>query len=537
MKHLSFLSLLLLSVCVRVNAQWSTDPANPLAVCNAAGLQNTVHAFGDGSGGYFVFWLDQRVANTTRLYGQRYDSLGVAQWTPNGKLVALDTAKNVSEFDAIRTANGQVYVAFINTVSGSVWDSLYVERLNQNGDALWSSPSNPAGTDNGQIGLDMPRLLATANGVKLGYYIVFNGGGNNIYTNRLDSNGNTLLGFNGVAVPQASYGTFYLSQDGTENMFLYWAAGNGMGAHVYAQRIDTNGATLWPANVDLTAAPGVGYDFRGQYDGHNGLIMTWVQSGNDIAATRIDTAGNFMWTPSTLVVCNDPNGQDHSRLLVHGDAFYILWQDSRPPAANADVFFQKFDLNGQPLWTPNGVRASNVNTYIPYSQMVPAANGSLIYTIEPSGSTFLADRIQADSTIAWTQPVAVLTNNNLLPFYDDYQLLSSADSGAVMFWANADNVYGARIRPYGELFNAVVPTNAENGATIYPNPTDNYINVKLQGNEAIGRAQVFDMDGRLLIDNANATMRSLDVRKLAAGLYLVRVRTDGGAVFGKFVKR
>ncbi len=73
-------------ISIHANAQFSDDSAKTFFVCNAAGTQETVSAFGDASGGTYSFWIDKRNGNAgTAIYGQHLDSLGVPQWTVNGK--------------------------------------------------------------------------------------------------------------------------------------------------------------------------------------------------------------------------------------------------------------------------------------------------------------------------------------------------------------------------------------------------------------------------------------------------------------------
>lgn len=74
-----------------------TDPAAPLVVCNAANGQSGVKALPDGSGGWFVFWMDKRVASdTNQVYGQRYDNDGYPQWTANGKAFLTPAGETVA---------------------------------------------------------------------------------------------------------------------------------------------------------------------------------------------------------------------------------------------------------------------------------------------------------------------------------------------------------------------------------------------------------------------------------------------------------
>ncbi|MEO6187449.1 MAG: T9SS type A sorting domain-containing protein [Ginsengibacter sp.] len=69
-------------------AQWT---ANGVAVCTATGDQNTISMVSDGANGAVFAWQDDRT--DYRLYAQRLNASGAAQWTANGKAVASLTGQ------------------------------------------------------------------------------------------------------------------------------------------------------------------------------------------------------------------------------------------------------------------------------------------------------------------------------------------------------------------------------------------------------------------------------------------------------------
>ncbi|MBP6872873.1 MAG: hypothetical protein KBC43_12760 [Bacteroidales bacterium] len=56
-----WMTAILIVSSLSVNSQWSCDPANPVVVCNQAGLQNNVMTIADNNGGVYVYWLDARL--------------------------------------------------------------------------------------------------------------------------------------------------------------------------------------------------------------------------------------------------------------------------------------------------------------------------------------------------------------------------------------------------------------------------------------------------------------------------------------------
>lgn len=80
----------------------------------------------------------------------------------------------------------------------------------------------------------------------------------------------------------------------------------------------------------------------------------------------------------------------------------------------------------------------------------------------------------------------------------------------------------------------------ESGLVIYPNPTNNDLNIELSGTENIIAINVFDLQGRLLLSaNAlpNTNSQRLSVAHLVNGIYFIElVKEKGQRTTGKFMK-
>ncbi len=72
---------------------------------------------------------------------------------------------------------------------------------------------------------------------------------------------------------------------------------------------------------------------------------------------------------------------------------------------------------------------------------------------------------------------------------------------------------------------------------IYPNPTQTQVTV-VSEQGIVNRIRLYDVYGKLLKTvNVNANMAEVDVRELCAGVYVLRVETDSGAVVKRVVKQ
>jgi hypothetical protein len=86
----------------------------------------------------------------------------------------------------------------------------------------------------------------------------------------------------------------------------------------------------------------------------------------------------------------------------------------------------------------------------------------------------------------------------------------------------------------------VVPVNRSKQLfTVYPNPVTDKLNINLTGYEGVSSVSLIDVNGRTVVSQRTAQINStMDISKLAKGIYLVRVITAGGEVLNaKVVKQ
>ncbi len=533
MKHLITTILFVLTITTTF-AQWSIDPNNPAIVCNAPNAQESVQSIHDGNGGFYVFWFDDRAgANTTQIFGQRYDVNGIPLWTTNGKAIYSDTTNDLFHYSVIRNVAGNLFFGITEGAQGSGGDTIRVLKTDPDGNPLWAQPTLVAAKGGGPIYATNVQLIEKDSGVYVANYLIWTGGSTVLRMNRVDDSGTRLWPLNGIQVPNGGAGGFGMVHDAAGGLLIYWRNGNGAGTGLGVRRMDENGNFLWAGNVNPAAGtPGLGYDYRGISDNQGGLILAWVeQIGASIKMSRIDSTGTLVWTPGVMPVCVAPQTQDRCRILMNGNYFFVSWLDSRPPASNSNVYIQKFDMNGQPQWTLDGVKGSNVNTYIPHTRMVASDSGSVIYTIDGNIYGFVTQKINADSTLAWPAPGSLLCDDSFNPFYDDYALMPTVDFGAVSFWSTGNTVYTAKVGGNGVLANVNELNNSTNEFNIYPNPANEEFKVssaKFQVGDAI---KVYDAIGKIIyqtIIGHTERSRSVETSSWNNGVYFVQLVSTSG---------
>ena len=234
--------------------QWNGNTGT--AICTAAGDQYFPVISSDGFGGAIIAWADYRddVTDTIGdIYAQRVGSSGAVQWAANGL--------------AICNATGNQYLAVLNASSGYT--------------PLATLMSDGAG------------------GAFFAWQDMRGGSVNDIYAKRVDANGSVYSGWtaNGTAICTASGAkdNAVLTGDGAGGIIITWQdSRNGTDNDIYAQRIDSNGSihSGWAINgtaictaVQDQTLPSIASD------GSSGAIIAWTDyrdgSDNKIYAQRV----------------------------------------------------------------------------------------------------------------------------------------------------------------------------------------------------------------------------------------------------------
>jgi len=72
----------------------------------------------------------------------------------------------------------------------------------------------------------------------------------------------------------------------------------------------------------------------------------------------------------------------------------------------------------------------------------------------------------------------------------------------------------------------------KNVCEVYPNPASDKISISLNNNQFIKGTELYSLDGKLLVQEQNV-INTIDISELKAGVYLLRVVDEQGAVYNK----
>jgi hypothetical protein len=351
-------------------AQWDINPTLPFAVCDTTGAQTNPTMHGDGEGGVFVFWLDNRVhADTTALFGQHYNALGEKLWEPMGReIVALD--RDVAFYQVSRDhISGRMHVMwYANNAPIFEGDGIYMQELDNEGARVWEEDlwlatedsQGPLSAFNYNIAHFIRLEESLLVMMQLNTY-----GYQRMRFVSCSFDGELEGTFGGTEIGPISYGSGWMVPDLEGGAYVYYSTANGLGAAMMVNRLTSAGTPQWPNWVNATSGtPGLGYQFA--LVAEPGGLMVFVEAGQtDMFARKLDSSGVILWEDE-VYVCNAEGSSNEFRILYRDGIYTIVWRDSRPGAIGwYAIYGQRMTSEGEMLWEPNGMQIANLGSNTP----------------------------------------------------------------------------------------------------------------------------------------------------------------------------
>ncbi len=190
---------------------------------------------------------------------------------------------------------------------------------------------------------------------------------NNLHAQHVTAQGMVAPGWpsGGIVICNASGGQYPtgLVPDGAGGFLVCWDDYRAGNADAYVQRVSAAGAAYWTANgVAACAATENQYNTRVCSDRAGGAIVTWnderdfFASSLDVYAQRIDDAGAPLWTANGVAVCTAAQSQQAPAILADGTVggSYVCWRDQR--SGFDEIYAMRLGAGGvaRPGWSANG---------------------------------------------------------------------------------------------------------------------------------------------------------------------------------------
>ncbi|HMP91406.1 MAG TPA: T9SS type A sorting domain-containing protein [Phnomibacter sp.] len=368
---------ILVYVTTSLNAQWLPDATTNNAVVTVAQRGNTGTVNGlvsatDGDGGMFIAWLDPRNAATgADIYITRLKADGtVAEgFTPGGTLVC-NAAGAQSNLAMVDDGAGGVVLAWQDPRDNATTSNdIYAERITGTGIRLWSSPEEPNGKiiTNQSFNETQPSI-ARINGVEVAIVWRTTVGANNpgpgidLFGNyftladcsRALASDFTIDGNNGQTIQS-------ITADGSGGLLLAWADNRVTNNQpsIRVQKLNAGGVKQWATDGVIVRADALNASNALNPaivpDGSGGCVVAWGDTRNgatnqDIYIQRVDNTGAPLWGTNGIQVDNNTANQTNPVLVKVGANFCIAFNDQRNGTANVDLYAQLYNPAGVALW-------------------------------------------------------------------------------------------------------------------------------------------------------------------------------------------
>ena len=330
-----------------------------------------MEAVPDGSGGAIAVWGDYRNdPSNSDIYVQRINGDGTVSWTPNGVPVCTTDSMHWNKH-ITGDGTGGVFITWWDDRASDDWD-IYAQLINSNGQAQWATDGMAIAVNTGNQ--SSPRIVSDGSG---GAIIAWRDTG--IYAQRFYSSGTALWptggSAEGVMLDTFGYDRFTLTSDGSGGAIVVY---NKTTENIHAQRISDSGVVLWPAGgVALAMTAGSRGSLRAVSD-DNGVVAGWNDWRNypgwgnstHIYAQKVSMSGTVLWGVDGTPVCADTRTWPGSHQLVSDGSggAYITWDDySYADLLESDVHAQLIASNGQAQWTTDGIDITDAR----YPQSTP----------------------------------------------------------------------------------------------------------------------------------------------------------------------
>src|SRR5438093_9807876 len=154
-------------------------------------------------------------------------------------------------------------------------------------------------------------------------------------------------------------------EDGHGGAFIAWRDQRdsaATGYDIYAQRIDANGVAQWTTNgVPVCTLTGNQISPYLTADGAGGVIIAWedLRSGTryQIYAQRLSPTGARLWGAGGVLLRDYGlsqylDGYGHPSIAADGAGGAIVAWEESVTGTDEDLYAQRIDVTGAPLWTP-----------------------------------------------------------------------------------------------------------------------------------------------------------------------------------------
>ena len=447
----------------RVN--WMKDG---LPICTHPGLQKNISLCPDGQHGLIMMWEDFRNGRYWNLYAQKLNRSGDYAWATGGLDIFAGREENHHNPDMVSDGYGGfifVYQKFSEETRGY---DVFRGRVQTGGELAYHFSTCHSQED--QI---KPRIVKKGSDALI-CWEDFRNGPKDIYAQMIRINdGIFRWEQNGKPVVKSAEDDLdphiVTSLSSNDQIFTWEKRGKTKGT-IYAQKLDNFGEPVWDeAGIELGSSGGDQQLHFTLPDENGGLYSAWSdyseQNSAFVRVQKLIFNGRRKWgNEGTKLagVHNSPYASIQGTVILtaKNGAFFLAWEDFRNGTNNPDIYIQKMDEKGNPLWRNSGIPVCTAPGEQRAAVLVEDGVGGVIVVWTDKRNfeddNIYSQRVSGSGKLLWVPEgvtVCAAPRSQM-----QVQAVTDTKEGVVICWAdardlltNSFDLYTQRINYLGEV--------------------------------------------------------------------------------------
>jgi hypothetical protein len=398
--------------------QWSSDPAQNTPIAVSGGEEVIPKIATSENGNTYISWFSNESGNyNVRL--QKLDVFGNIQWDSAGLLVSDHEAMSwLTDWD-MTIDHEECAILTFQDIRNNGNNDVFAYRISPDGEFLWGEDGIEMST--GPAFDAAPKVAVTNSG-----NAVFAWQADNVVIiQKISPDGNKLWGEAGITLSGSNtYSWPQVLAVGNDDVILKYFEDSGPPnaptRHVFAQRYDADGNTVWSQPTVISDAAGISAwtkVFPFINDQNDGFYIAWhddrdMNNQSSIFVQRIGSDGSVIFQDDGAEATTNTmrNHFDaHLALPTGSENIYVYWYETNMAQNNWGIYGQKLSSTGQRMWTDNGKSFIDVSTT--YVNPIAARNSDsdMIVLYEESNTAMdagiLAMRIDTAGNFVWEDEI------------------------------------------------------------------------------------------------------------------------------------
>jgi hypothetical protein len=522
-KFSSILSLSsLVFLATQSYAQWSTDPSNNLIV----GYGLLPELASDSAGGCYITY-EQNLSYPRHLILERLNRYGYKPWGSGKQITGL--LPEQSSAKVVEDGSNGVIVSFqdIEITGGpgnlQFTELLRVQRVDSNGNSLW-------GVNGVRVSFSDTQQSSQA--------IVSDGSGgcivawrqsDSILAQWIDSAGVRAWGDSGMTVvANTQYSPALIKTEVNRFIVAYGAS---------MKKLDIEGGILWGGQ-----SVNVGFGTRSIISHDNGDLIVYDAVGNSsnivYVTQKFDSLGNWSWQAPYVVIAESTLFSVFGYPLIKTTANMVILAWEKQTNSVTHIYCQKLSFDGVIQWSNGGVKVSGMSsTDNLIIGAIPSIDGSAIITWNDLRGGLYSQRLNALGQQIWDSSDVVVSQ----PALSYEKVVVDGSGGCIIVGTRED--FSIRVQQLsrkgnlGEIITSIDYDRPELPQHVYlyqnyPNPFNPTTTIRYDlPSSTWVKLEIFDQLGRVVqvltdaIQQPGSYEVNFKAESLSSGIYYYRLFT------------